>query len=74
MVIMKGIDVFKGPFSRWDGGVSGGGVTWEDLSKEKCMMREENFHEGGAGFSSIIKKKKKNNEKINIFFPSGSNE
>ena len=29
-------------------------------------MREENFHEGGAGFSSIIKRK--NNEKINNFF------
>ena len=24
---------------------------------EKFTMREENFHEGGAGFSSIIKKK-----------------
>ena len=32
-------------------------------------MKEENFHEGGAGFSSIIKKK--NNVKINekkLFF------
>ena len=27
-------------------------------------MGEENFHEGSAGFSSIIKKK--NNEKINM--------
>jgi len=29
---------------------------------EEFIMREENFHEGAAGFSSIIKK---NNEKIN---------
>ena len=28
----------------------------------ECIMSEENFHEGVAGFSSIIKKK--NNEKI----------
>ena len=29
-------------------------VTLEDLSMEEFFMREENFHEGGAGFSSII--------------------
>ena len=54
MVIMKCTDVFRGTFSRWGGGGSGGGVTWEDLSMEEFIMREENFHEGGAGFSSII--------------------
>ena len=37
-------------------------VTWEDISMEKFIMREENVHEGGAGFSSIIEAKK---EKIN---------
>ena len=29
------------------------------LFNEKCVMGEENFHEGNAGFSSIIKKKLK---------------
>ena len=29
-------------------------VTWEDLSMEEFIMREDNFHEGGVGFSSII--------------------
>ena len=29
---------------------------------EECIMKEENFHEGAAGFSSIIYK---NNGKIN---------
>ena len=33
------------------------GVTWEDLSMEEFIIREENFHEGATGFSSIIKKK-----------------
>ena len=30
----------------------------------KLFMEEENFHEGSAGFPTIIKKK--NNEKINM--------
>ena len=30
------------------------GVTWDDLSMEEFIMREENFHEEGAGFSSIM--------------------
>ena len=64
MVIMKCTDVLGGTFSRWGG--DGSGVKWEDLSMEEFIMREENFHEGGAGFSSIIKKK--NNKKINNFF------
>ena len=33
--------------------VEGRGVTWEDLSMEEFFMGEENFNEGGAGFSSI---------------------
>ena len=50
---MKCTDVFRGTFSRW-GGVGREEVTWEDLSMEEFIMREENFHEGAAGFSSII--------------------
>ena len=53
MVIMKFTEVFRGTFSRW-GGSEGGGLRGEDLSVEELIMREENFHEGGAGFSSII--------------------
>jgi len=34
--------------------VEGEGVTWEDLSMEEFVMREENFHEGAAEFSGII--------------------
>ena len=30
------------------------GVTWEDISMEKLLMGEENFNEGGTGFSCII--------------------
>ena len=29
------------------------GVTWENIYTEKLFMGEENFNEGGAGFSSI---------------------
>ena len=36
------------------GWVGGGGVTWEDLFMEQFFIREEDFHEGVAGFSSII--------------------
>ena len=30
------------------------GVTWDDLSMEEFVMREENFNEGGTAFSSFI--------------------
>ena len=40
------------------GGGWGKGATWEDLPLEEFVMGEEKFHEGGAGFSSIIFKKK----------------
>ena len=36
---------------------------WEDLYMDEFVMGEDNFNEGGAGFSSIILKK---NEKINM--------
>ena len=36
---------------------------WGKLSMEDFFIGEESFHEGGAGFSSIILK---NNEKINM--------
>ena len=39
------------------------GVTWEDLSMEEFIMREENFHEGAQDFLALFKKK---NERINI--------
>ena len=52
MVIGKCTNVFRGTFLQW--GDRGEGVTWENLSIEEFIMREENFHEGGTGFSSII--------------------
>ena len=33
------------------------GDMFGELSIEEFVMGEENFHEGSAGFSSIIKKK-----------------
>ena len=57
MVIEKCTDVFRGTFSCWGQGGLGEGVTWEDLSTEEFGMREKNFYEGSAGFSSIIEKK-----------------
>ena len=54
MVIMKCTDVFSGTFhvgmgTDWEDGTMG-----EDFSMEGFIMREKDFHEGGAGFSSII--------------------
>ena len=46
---MKYTDIFRMTFSR-----RGEGVTWEDSSMEEFFMREDNIHEGGAVFSSII--------------------
>ena len=52
MVIWKCTDVFRGIF--WlGGGVEKKGMLGE-LSIEEFVMGEENFHEGSAGFSSII--------------------
>ena len=48
----------EGLFSVGMGLGLGKGVTWEILSTEELITREENFHEGGVGFSNIIKKKK----------------
>ena len=53
MVIEKCTDVFRKIFLWWGRGL-GYGFTWEDLSMDKFIMGEENFHEGGAEFSSII--------------------
>ena len=58
MVIMKCTDV-SGVFFVLGGGGSGKGVTWEDISMEEFIMREDNFHEGGAGLLALFKKKKK---------------
>jgi len=54
MVIWKCTDVFRGIF--WFGGVAKRGLCYKRIKK--------NFHEGSAGFSSIIKKK--NNEQVNM--------
>ena len=43
-------------FFGWEGGWEEGNMLGE-LSIEELVMGEENFHEGSAGFSSIIKKK-----------------
>ena len=45
------MQTFLGGLFRVEGGE---GVMWEDLSMEEFIMREENFHEGASGFSSII--------------------
>ena len=56
MGIGKCTDVFQGDFLD-------GGEVWEEgdmlgeLAIKESVMGEENFHEGSAGFSSIIKKK-----------------
>ena len=57
-------------YRRFREDIFGWGRGWEEgdilgeLSFEEFVMGEENFHEGSAGFTSIIKKK--NNEKINM--------
>ena len=51
MVTGKCTDVFRG-IVWFRGRVEGG--TWEDISMEELLMGEDNFNEGGAGFSSII--------------------
>jgi len=53
MVIWKCTDVFGGIF-RWRGVGWEEGDILEELSLEEYIMGEENFHEGSAGFSSII--------------------
>ena len=45
---------FQGDFFGFGGRFEGGSV-WEDISMEELFMGEENFNEGGAGFSSIEK-------------------
>ena len=57
MVTGKCTDVFRGIF-----GLGGElrGVTWEDIYMEELLMGEENFNEGGAGFSRYIWKNNEN--------------
>ena len=45
----------------------GDGVTWQDLSIEEFFMEEEDFYEGGTGFSSIVKKKQSEIKKDKFF-------
>ena len=53
MVIGKCTDVFRRIF--WLGGVvENRGLCRGKLSMEEFVMGEEDFHEGGAAFSSII--------------------
>ena len=58
----------------FSGGFQRGGYTGGTFHRGICHG-EENFHEGSAGFTSIILKKK-NNKKINRkkFFSAGSKE
>ena len=67
MVIWKCTDVFTFLFWFGGGGEKLKGVKWEDLSMEEFVMGEENFNEGGAGFSSIIKKKQQKNKYEKFF-------
>ena len=53
MVTGKCTAVFRRIFLVCGGSVERG-VTLEDLSMEELLMGEENFNEGGTGFSSII--------------------
>ena len=39
------------------GGVEKRGICWGNFPSRNLSWGEENFHEGSAGFSSIIKKK-----------------
>ena len=56
MVIWKCRDAFR-EFLGWGGGGWEEGNMLGELSLEEFVMGEGNFHEGSAGFSSIIKKK-----------------
>ena len=44
--------LFQGDFCGLGGELRG--VTREDIYMEELLMGEDNFNEGGAGFSSII--------------------
>ena len=71
MVIWKYTDVFRGIFrvGDWEeGGMLG------EFSLEEFVMGKENFHEGSAGFSSIIWKKKQWKNKYEEVFSTESKE
>ena len=50
---------FQGYFFGWKEGLRRGGYVGETFHGGIFVMGEEDFHEGGAAFSSIIKKKMK---------------
>ena len=56
MVILKCTDYpsFQGDLVIGGGKVEKKGLCGGELSMEEFVMEEENFHHGGAGFSSII--------------------
>ena len=45
--------LFQGDFFGWGWEGLKGEVIWGELSMVEFVMGKENFHEGGAGFSSI---------------------
>ena len=49
MSLFGSLQTFSGEFL-----TGGEWVTWEDLSMEEFVVGEKNFHEGSAGFSSIV--------------------
>ena len=59
MVIGKYTGVFRRIFLVWGEGLRRGGYAGGTFLRE-FVMGEENFHEGRAGFTSIIIKKKNN--------------
>ena len=49
------MQTFSGKLFRVEVGLGlGKGIMWKDLSMEEFIIKEENFHEGDTGFSSII--------------------
>ena len=54
MVIMKCTDIFRVNFLPWVGVGRREVVTWEDLSMEEFIMREENFQEGTQDFVALF--------------------
>ena len=52
------VETFSGGLLRVGVGMRSRGLSYEDLSMEEFIIEgRRSFHEGGAGFSSIIKKK-----------------
>ena len=65
MVIGNCTNVFTWTFLRCvGGGARGEGVSWEDLSMEGFIIREENFHD----FLALFNQKKRENKFLKSFF------